>query len=97
VASAAATLLAATGLAPLPALAVLTAIPGIALLVNSVFGFEAKTRWYWGKVSYYGALRNRLRYEGYLVNEASKDRREFDGRMQEQYPTFGALPSQPQR
>jgi hypothetical protein len=93
-ASAATTLLAATNLGPQPLLAVLTSIPAIALLVNSVFSFEAKTRWCWGKVAHYGALLNQLKFEGCPVDEASKDRRIFDKEMQEQFPRFGVLPSQ---
>jgi len=96
-ASVAATLSAATNLVPQPVLAVLTAIPATALLVNGVFVFEAKTRWYWGKVAHYGALLNRLKYEGCPTDEASRDRRDFDAEMQKQYPKFGVLPTQPKQ
>jgi hypothetical protein len=97
VASAATSLLTVANWGPRPVLALLTAIPALALLCNSVFVFEAKTRWYWGKVAHYDGLLHRLKFERCVADEASKDKREFDSVMQEQYPkfSFNLLPVTP--
>ncbi len=87
-----ATLAAATDFLPKANLAVLTAIPGTALLVNSVFSFENKSNWYWRKARRYDGILMSVRFEGLELSSASKDLRIYDEKMEAEYPKFGMIP-----
>lgn len=86
------TIVAATDILPKAALAVLTAIPGTALLVNSVFSLEKKSAWFFKKARRYDGTLMRLRFEGLDLASASKDLRTFDEEMEGEYPKFGMMP-----
>jgi hypothetical protein len=92
-ASGGATLLTAINGGPRSVVAALAVIPAIALGANSSFSCEAKTRWYWGKVTHYDALIERVQFQGWTTDRASKDKEVFDKDMQDQYPRFAMLPS----
>lgn len=76
-------------------LAFLSAVPGTALLVNSVLSLEAKTRWYWKKARKYDGILMSLSHENLPLAEASKEKRTFDEEMEKEYPKFGMLPQKP--
>ena len=89
----AATICAAFGKLPKEAIAALTAIPGTALLANSVFSFERKCFWHRRRKISYDALVMKLRYEGADTATLSKELREFEEKADLDYPRFGPLSS----
>jgi hypothetical protein len=93
VGSFAATLCAALSNLPKGAIAALTAIPGTALLANSVFAFEQKCRWHRKRKHKYDTLALRLKFEGADVAALSKELREFEQTADHDYPRFGSLGS----
>jgi len=88
----AATLCAAFTALPGPSIAVITAIPGTALLFNSVFAFERKSRWHRKRKLRYDALALRLKYEDSNVSAISQELRDLDERLDADYPQLGATP-----
>ena len=88
-----ATICAAFGDLPKAAIAALTAIPGTALLANSVFSFERKCLWHRRRKINYDALAMKLQYEGSDVATLSKELRQFEAKADLDYPRFGALSS----
>jgi hypothetical protein len=91
VGSFAATLCAALSDIPKAALAALTAVPGTALLANSVFAFEKKCRWHRKRKLKYDSLAMRLKFEGVDEVTLSKELREFEEKVDLEYPRFGTL------
>jgi hypothetical protein len=87
----AATLFAALSDLPKAAIAALTAVPGTALLANSVFAFEKKCRWHRRRKHKYDSLALRLKFEGADVDALSKELREFEEKIDGEYPRFGSL------
>ena len=92
-----ATIAISVDLLPKAWLATLSAVPGTALLVASVFSFEKKSEWYWTRQRFYDAILMRLTYEKLEVATASKELRIFDAEMEKQYPKFGAMPQNMQK
>lgn len=91
VGSFAATLCAALSDLPKAAIAALSAIPGTALLVNSAFAFEPKCRWHRRRKSKYDSLLLRLRFEDADVTALSRELREFEESVGQEYPRFGSM------
>jgi hypothetical protein len=81
----------AIGDLPKAAIAALTAVPGTALLANSVFSFERKCVWHRRRKIKFDALAMKLRYEGADVATLSKELREYEAKADLDYPRFGAL------
>jgi hypothetical protein len=77
-------------------LSVLTVAPAAILLFNYVLALPAKSTWHWTKARFYDGLINRSRYENEPISKLSKDQREFDERMEKNYPPYGVLPTTPQ-
>ena len=75
-----------------PVLALVAAIPGTALLVNSVFSLEKKSAWHYEKYHHYESLLYRVRFEGFSIPSASKELRTFNEEMERLYPKFGMMP-----
>lgn len=90
VGSFAATLCAAFGDLPRALIAAITAVPGTALLLNSVFAFDRKCRWHRRRKLKYDAFAMRLTYEGADVASVSKELRTFEEKVDSDYPRFGA-------
>jgi len=67
----------------------ITAVPGVALLANSVFAFDKKCRWHRKRKLKYDAFAMRIRYEGAGAAMISKELREFEERVDVHYPRFG--------
>lgn len=88
-----ATLCVAFGELPKAVIAGITALPGTALLLNNVLALEKKAQWSWRKVRKYDSMLMGLRYEGRDMSEAAKELREFEEKMEEDYPRFGMLPT----
>ena len=97
VGSFAATLCVAFGDLPKPVIAGLTALPGTALLLNNVLALEKKAQWSWKKVRKYDSMLMCLRHEARDVSAAAKELREFEEKMEEEYPRFGMLPADPKK
>lgn len=72
-------------------IALTTAIPGTALLCNSVFSFEKKAQWHRRRKAKQDALVIRLRYEGADVPTVSREWREFEEGASRDYPHFGVF------
>lgn len=89
--SALSTLMTFSELIPNSFLGMLSALPGLILLFNSVLALEAKAGWYWKKARLYDDLLNRIQYESFSITDASKEKRDFDKQMEEEYPRFGML------
>jgi hypothetical protein len=89
-ASFAATLCAAFGDLPKAVIAAITAIPGTALLLNSVFCFDKKCQWHRRRKLKYDAFTMRIRYEGADTASVSRELREFEEKADADYPRFGA-------
>ncbi|OOP56479.1 MAG: hypothetical protein AYP45_08995 [Candidatus Brocadia carolinensis] len=90
VASFAATLCAAFGDLPKAAIAAITAIPGTALLLNSVFCFDKKCQWHRRRKLKYDTFSMRMSYEGADAASISRELREFEEKADADYPRFGA-------
>jgi len=58
-----------------------------------VLALEKKAQWSWRKVRKYDSMLMGLRYEGRDMSEAAKELREFEEKMEEDYPRFGMLPT----
>jgi hypothetical protein len=86
-----ATLLAAFSDLPKAVVAAATAIPGTALLINSVFSFEKKAQWHRRRKMKYDALTMRLLYEAADPAAVSREWREFDEAVSRDYPHFGVF------
>src|SRR5262252_174479 len=69
--SLAGTIATATDLLPKYALAIIAAIPGTALLANSVFRFDSKASWWWTRYHLLRGLRYQLVFEGKEPKEVS--------------------------
>ena len=89
VGSLAATLCAAFGDLPRWAVALITAVPGTALLASSVFAFDKKCRWHRKRKLKYDAFAMRIKYEGTSAAVISKELREFEEKLDSDYPRFG--------
>jgi hypothetical protein len=87
----AATLLAAFSDLPKAIIAGATAVPGTALLVNSVFSFEKKAQWHRRRKMKYDALMMRLRFEDAETAAVSREWREFEEGISRDYPRFGVF------
>lgn len=72
-------------------LAALTAVPGAALLATSVFAYEKKCRWHRRRKLRYDSLVIRLKFEGENVATLGKELREFEEKMDREYPRFGSF------
>ena len=86
--SLAATLAVALGNVPKLALAAITAIPGTALLLNSVLCFDKKCQWHRRRKMTYDALDMRLRFEGATASDVSRELRDFEQKADADYPRF---------
>ncbi|SRR6266496_1383835 len=93
-ASFAATIMAASSSTPGSAVAIVTAIPGAALLLSNVFAFYQKANWHRRKKMRYDALALQIEYESKPIADAAKELRMFEEEMEKQYPGFGAFPRQ---
>jgi hypothetical protein len=91
-ASLVATIMAASASAPGAATAIVTAIPGTALLFNSIFAFDRKANWYRKKKLRYDGLALEIQYESKSVGDAAKEIRIFEEEIEKEYPGFGAFP-----
>jgi hypothetical protein len=89
VGSLAATLCAAFADLPRWAVASTTAIPGTALLASNVFAFDKKCRWHRKRKLKYDAFSMRIKYEGSSAAVISKELREFEEKLDSDYPRFG--------
>jgi hypothetical protein len=89
VGSFAATLCAAFGDLPRSIIAPITAIPGTALLLNSVFSFDKKCRWHRKRKLKYDAFALRMKYESASAAIISRELREFEEKLDADYPRFG--------
>jgi len=87
----AATLCAALSDLPRFAIALLTAVPGTALLANSVFAFDRKCRWHRRRKARYDSVLVRMRFENGDVAVLSKELREFEEKAEKEYPRFGPM------
>lgn len=74
--------------------ALVTAVPGTALLTNSVFSFERKSEWHRRRLLNYRSLLLRLRYEGADILEISGELRRLEEEFQQSYPGFGSFSSE---
>jgi hypothetical protein len=72
------------------ALTLITAIPGTVLLVNSVFAFDKKCRWHRKRKKKYDAFAMRIRYEDTDAAAISRELREFEDKIDEDYPRLGS-------
>ena len=95
--SLATTLLVATDYLPKLVLAILTAVPGTALLANSVFRFDTKARWWWAKYHHLRGFRYQLLYEGRQPKDVSLELRTLLLDLEKTYPGFGSLDLRPER
>src|SRR5450631_4207564 len=95
-ASLATTLLVATDSLPRIALAILTAVPGTALLANSVFRFDSKARWWWARHHHLRGFRYQLLYEGRQPKDVSLEVRALLLDLEKTYPGFGTLELRPE-
>lgn len=89
VASFTATLCAAFGDLPKAVIAAITAIPGTALLLNSIFCFDKKCQWHRRRKLKYDAFTMRISYEGADAASISRELREFEEKADADYPRFG--------
>jgi hypothetical protein len=86
----AATLCAALADLPRALIAGITAVPGTVLLLNSVFAFDQKCRWHRRRKLKYDAFLIRLTYENADPAAVSRELREFEEKIDTEYPRFGA-------
>jgi len=91
-----ATIIAATSLLPGSVVAIVTAIPGTALLLNAKTLFDKKANWHRRKKQRYEALLMALRFESKPMAEVSQTIGVFDAEMEREYPSFGAFPKKPE-
>jgi hypothetical protein len=82
----------ATQFLPTAGLAIVTAIPGTALLINSVFSLEKKSAWFYKKYYHYDSMLWRVQFEDFSISAASKELRIFDKEMEPLFPKFGMMP-----
>jgi hypothetical protein len=73
--------------------ALVAASPGMMLLINSTFRFEAKSRWHWEKTRGYEELLRALTIEQMPPQEVSRKLSKLDQRMDEKWISFGHLPT----
>jgi hypothetical protein len=98
-ASVLATICAATGWLPRAGLAVTTAVPGIVLLVNNTFKFNARAQWHFEKRRRLASLL-RLRQSGANATtpaEVAEKWNRIDEEMDKAWPGWGTLPTIPHR
>lgn len=72
-------------------IASITAIPGTALLANSVFAFDKKCRWHRKRKLKYDAFAMRIKFEGVSAALISKELRVFEEKLDADYPRFGTV------
>ena|SRR5438105_5826867 len=76
-------------------IAVLSALPGLVLLINNTLRFEERTKWFWRKTHlcerYYRALRDSKPD----VPTLSKQFTDELDKLELDWPAFGSSPSQP--
>ena len=77
--------------------ALVTALPGVLMLTNSVFRFEAKSRWHWEKTRGYEELLRALIIEQAPPQDISRKLSKLDQRMDEKWIWFGHLPTVPMK
>src|ERR1051326_1825702 len=88
-----ATFFVATDNIPKRYIALLTAAPGILLLLNRTLKFEDKARWYWKHMQYLDGLSRAIEYEGQQADAISQKLTETDKQMDAEWPGFGKIPS----
>lgn len=72
-----------------------TALPGVMVLINSIFRFEVKSRWHWEKTRGYEELLRALTIEHSPPEDISRKLSKLDQRMDEKWIWFGHLPTAP--
>jgi hypothetical protein len=79
-------------------LTVTTAAPAALLLVNNTLRFEERSKWFWKKTRVVQRLHRQLRDDP-TADKASISRElgEVSETLEDQWPAFGATPSQPQK
>jgi hypothetical protein len=68
--------------------ATLTALPGLLILVNQVFKFDSRSRWWWLKHHKVQALQRELRDQGGNPADVSKALSQVQLESEGNYPTF---------
>ena len=76
-----------------PYTALLTAMPGILLLLNRTLKFEDKARWYWKHMRKLDGLLRAMEFESKQAAEISHELTEIDEMMDAEWPGFGKVPS----
>jgi len=94
-ASLVATIIAATSAFSGATVAVFTAIPGTALLLNSVLAFDKKNAWHRRRTHFYQSLIMAVKFESKLPSVISRELRQFDEEIEEDYPSFGVMSHKP--
>jgi hypothetical protein len=78
----------ATDFGSQPLRATLTALPGLLILVNQVFRFDSRSRWWWAKHHKMEALQRALRDQGKDPASVSETLSQVQLESEKDYPTF---------
>lgn len=72
---------------------ILTALPGIIVVILNTFKYEARARWWWKKYSMFKSFLNEIRLEGADEKGISKKLNKFLILHEGEWPSFGKPPS----
>ena len=75
--------------------ALVTAIPGVVVLVHGTLKFQQKSRWYWNRVRKFEALVRKVKFESGSLAEVSREFSAISQKLEDDWPTFEPLPVQP--
>jgi len=75
--------------------ALVTAIPGVVVLIHGTLKFQQKSRWYWNRVRKFESLVRKAKYEGVGLPEVSREFSAISEKLEDDWPTFEPMPTQP--
>jgi hypothetical protein len=84
-------ILAAANVMPSIVIALLTAIPGVAIVLDRSFLFADRWRWHNAVSTQYSALENMLVFEGKSIEHVSKAMGEYQLLMETKYPSHAKV------
>jgi hypothetical protein len=81
---------------PKEAIAIVSAVPAVAMLAIKTLALDTQATWYWQRVGAYVPLQRAIRYEALPVDQASKRLKEIDNALGPR-PNPGLYPAPEQR
>jgi len=88
-------ILAAANIAPPIVIALLTAIPGVAIVLDRSFLFADRWRWHNALSTHFGVLEHMLVFEGKTVEHVSQAMGEYLSLMETKYPSHAKVGGMP--